>query len=367
MNRNVLLKVEKWVLWLAMIAIVVLLHDLLPLIFLTFVISYIGNSLVNLLGTRIRPRRLSVAIVFSFLLLVIAGAAVLLVPRIFKEARQLAVAYVAQDAGKLVGPKPLEEEPLIDRQTRKYVDTVLVQLLGRQSFESYATSESYEALLEKVEASVRKFIPKVVAGVREFANSSLMVALQFFVSIILAFLIVWDFPALKASVRSLSTGRTAAIYEEIAPGVEAFGAILGRAFEAQTGIAFVNAILTAVGFALLGIPSIALLTAIVFFCSYVPVVGVFLSTLPAALFAFQAGGITLVLWLVVMVLVVHAVEAYALNPLIYGRHMKMHPVAVIAILMVGEHLFGIWGLILGVPVSAFVRTYVMQWGGKATS
>jgi predicted PurR-regulated permease PerM len=136
--------------------------------------------------------------------------------------------------------------------------------------------------------------------------------------------------------------------------------MLGRAFEAQTLIAVVNAVLTSIGFLILGIPSIALLATIVFFCSYVPVVGVMLSTLPAALFAFKAGGITLVLWLVVMVLIVHAVEAYMLNPIIYGRHMKMHPVAILMILVVGEHLFGIWGLLLGVPVAAFVWTYVIQ-------
>jgi predicted PurR-regulated permease PerM len=61
-----------------------------------------------------------------------------------------------------------------------------------------------------------------------------------------------------------------------------------------------------------------------------------------------------------MVLIVHAIEAYMLNPIIYGRHMKMHPVAILVILVVGEHLFGIWGLLLGVPVAAFVWTYVIQ-------
>jgi predicted PurR-regulated permease PerM len=60
-----------------------------------------------------------------------------------------------------------------------------------------------------------------------------------------------------------------------------------------------------------------------------------------------------------MILIVHAVEAYALNPMIYGHHMKMHPVAILVILLIGEHLFGIWGLLLGVPIAAFVRTYVL--------
>ncbi|MEO6486645.1 MAG: hypothetical protein ABIO78_01755 [Thermoanaerobaculia bacterium] len=50
-----------------------------------------------------------------------------------------------------------------------------------------------------------------------------------------------------------------------------------------------------------------------------------LSTLSAALFAFKTGGIALVSWLVLMVLVVHAIEACVPNPIIYGRHLKMHP------------------------------------------
>jgi predicted PurR-regulated permease PerM len=127
----------------------------------------------------------------------------------------------------------------------------------------------------------------------------------------------------------------------------------------------VNSILTSLGFLILGIPSIALLATIVFFFSYIPVVGVIISTIPAALLAFETGGVSLVLWLIVMILVVHTIEAYAMNPLIYGHHMKMHPVAILVILLVGEHLFGIWGLLLGVPMAAFIRTYVL--GGDPVS
>jgi predicted PurR-regulated permease PerM len=146
--------------------------------------------------------------------------------------------------------------------------------------------------------------------------------------------------------------------------MKAFGVMLGRAFEAQTGIAVINAILTSIGFWILGIPSIALLATIVFFCSYIPVAGVIISTIPAALFALQTGGVQLVGWLVVMVLIVHAIEAYALNPIIYGHHMKLHPVAILGILVVGEHLFGIWGLLLGVPISAFLWSYVIRGTGR---
>ncbi len=366
------LKIEKWTIWIVFIGIIALLHHLFPVIFLTFILAYMGNTLVNAMTRRWPRRRLNLCLLFGAFLLILTGVAILVVPKMFGEARQLAMFYISRDAVR-DEPRPGTpaaaqevDETALDRQTRRYVDSILIALVGNQQFQAYAQSESYEALLMRVEESIKKFIPKVVTGVRRFANASISVFLQFLLSIILSFLILWDLPALKAGVSSLATGRTADIYAEIAPGMSAFGVMLGRAFEAQTGIAIVNAILTSIGFLILGIPSIALLATIVFFCSYVPVVGVMLSTLPAALFAFKIGGVTLVGWLVVMVLIVHAIEAYALNPIIYGRHMRMHPVAILMILLVGEHLFGIWGLVLGVPIAAFVWKHVIGGGDTAT-
>ncbi|MFP5245104.1 MAG: AI-2E family transporter, partial [Thermoanaerobaculia bacterium] len=64
---------------------------------------------------------------------------------------------------------------------------------------------------------------------------------------------------------------------------------------------------------------------------------------------------------------IHAVEAYMLNPLIYGRHLKLHPVAVLVILLVAEHLFGVWGLLLGVPIAAFILEYAIGGGDQTVN
>lgn len=357
MNPTWALKLEKWLIWIALFGILLLLRHLFPVIFLTFVLTYIANTLVKVMTRRWKWRRVNLAIVYVVFLLLITGVGLLVVPRMFSEARQLAVFYISRQPTTATAAPA--QETIIDQQTRKYVDSILVRVFGPETFGSFAQSDAYEALVTRVEGSIRGFIPGVVAAVREFVNESIAILFQFVLSIILSFLILWDLPSLKRGVGALATGRTAEVYDEIAPSMRAFGVMLGRAFEAQTGIAVVNAILTSIGFLILGIPSIALLATIVFFCSYIPVVGVMLSTVPAALFAFKAGGVQMVLWLIVMVLVVHAVEAYALNPIIYGRHMKMHPVAILAILIVGEHVFGMWGLILGVPIAAFVWTYVI--------
>lgn len=362
MTSERVLRFQKWVIWGVFIGVVVLLRHLLAVIFFTFVLSYIGNTLLKVMTKRWRHRRLNLAIIYVALLLVLTGIGFFVVPRMFAETRQLAVFYVSRDA--VQGPATPAEDPnsptILDKQTRKYVDTILLQIFGASTFERFQQSDAYEDLLDKAEEWIHGFIPRVIAVVRSFVNASIFLTFQFLLAIILSFLILWDLPALGRGIRRLATGNTAEIYAEIAPSMSAFGVILGRAFEAQTGIAVVNALLTSLGFLILGIPSIALLAMIVFFCSYIPVVGVMLSTLPAALFAFKTGGVVLVFWLVIMVLIVHAIEAYALNPIIYGRHMKMHPVVILAILMIGEHLFGVWGLILAVPIAAFVRAYLID-------
>lgn len=354
------LELQKWAIWIAFLATLVLLRDLFPVIFLTFVLTYIANTLIAGMTRRWQRRRLNVVLVFGIFMAVLVGVGVLVVPKMFSEVRHLAAFSMTRDATIPPTADAREGETALDRQTRRYVDTILIRLVGRETFDTYARSEAYEGLLQRVENSIRAFLPKVTAGVAGFVNASIAIFVQFLLSIILSFLILWDLPSLERGVQALANGRTSDVYREIAPGITAFGVMLGRAFEAQTLIAVVNAVLTSIGFLILGIPSIALLATIVFFCSYIPVVGVMLSTLPAALFAFKTGGIALVLWLIVMVLIVHAVEAYMLNPIIYGRHMKMHPVAILVILMVGEHLFGIWGLLLGVPMAAFVWSYVIQ-------
>jgi predicted PurR-regulated permease PerM len=54
-----------------------------------------------------------------------------------------------------------------------------------------------------------------------------------------------------------------------------------------------------------------------------------------------------------MIIVIHAIEAYLLNPVIYSRHLKLNPVFTLIIVYVGYHAFGLWGMLLGVPVARY--------------
>ena len=119
-------------------------------------------------------------------------------------------------------------------------------------------------------------------------------------------------------------------------------------------IAIVNTMLTAAGLAVLGLPNVVFLSAIVFVCSFVPVAGVFVSSVPICMTALTASGWTLMLWAVLLIVIIHAIEAYVLNPRIYGAYLRINPVLVLAVLVIGHHMFGVWGMILGIPVLNYV-------------
>jgi predicted PurR-regulated permease PerM len=63
----------------------------------------------------------------------------------------------------------------------------------------------------------------------------------------------------------------------------------------------------------------------------------------------QPGSVQLAL-VVLMVTLIHFIEAYGLNPAIYSAHLKLHPLLVLTVLVVAEHSLGVWGLLLaGAP------------------
>ncbi|MGK2857883.1 MAG: AI-2E family transporter [Thermoanaerobaculia bacterium] len=368
MQRSLVLKLEKWAIWGSVIGILYLLRHLFPLFFLTFVLSYICNSTVKGLEHRIANRRARLSIVFVLLLIILSLIGVLIVPRLITEAAGLARQIITSEAEQSDiaqgEPEAVDGEPhprsVIAQELKKMLDDGLVRLVGIDTHESFRRTELYDAIIDNIDSTLGSLGPAVTSGVRKFVNGSFNVGTQFVVSVIIAFLVLWDLPAIGKRLARFREGRTSEIYAEIAPGARAFGMVMGRAFEAQTVIALVNTLLSCIGFWILGLPALALLGAIVFFCSYIPIFGMIISTVPAAILAMRTGGGTMVVWVVVIVAVIHAIEAYGVNPLIYGRHLKMHPIAIIVILLIGEHVFGLWGLLLGVPVSAFVLKYVIE-------
>ena len=61
-----------------------------------------------------------------------------------------------------------------------------------------------------------------------------------------------------------------------------------------------------------------------------------------------------VIYVWVMIAVVHAIEAYILNPKIMSAKTHLPVFYTFIVLIFGQHFFGVWGLILGIPIFVFL-------------
>ncbi len=132
--------------------------------------------------------------------------------------------------------------------------------------------------------------------------------------------------------------------------VNTFGVVL----EAQFFIAICNTVLTMICLFFMKMPQIFALGLMVFLLSMVPVAGVIISLIPLSMVGYSVGGLRYVIYIIIMILVIHALEAYVLNPKFMSSRTELPIFYTFVVLLVSEHFFGTWGLIVGVPIFTFL-------------
>jgi predicted PurR-regulated permease PerM len=136
-------------------------------------------------------------------------------------------------------------------------------------------------------------------------------------------------------------------------------------------VALVDAIGIGIGLAVLRVPLAVPLAALVFLGAFIPVVGATLSGAVAVLVALVTVGPVKALIILAVVIGVQQVEAHLLQPLIMGRAVALHPLAVILSIATGVVVAGIVGGLVAVPLLAVANTAVRYLashpGGEPTS
>ncbi|MCD2256609.1 AI-2E family transporter [Agrilactobacillus fermenti] len=131
--------------------------------------------------------------------------------------------------------------------------------------------------------------------------------------------------------------------------VNTFGVVL----EAQLLIAIVNTTLTTITLSFMRMPSLAPLAVMVFFLSLIPVAGVMISLVPLSFVAYTVGGFRYIVYILIMIIVIHIIEAYILNPKFMSSRTQLPVFFTFVVLLASERLFGTWGLIVGIPIFTF--------------
>lgn len=140
-------------------------------------------------------------------------------------------------------------------------------------------------------------------------------------------------------------------------GRRAFAALVGYV-RGTVLVAFVDAIGIGLGLFVVNVPLAVPLAALVFLGAFLPIVGAVLTGGIAVLIALVANGPIPALVVLGVVLGVMQLESHVLQPLLLGRAVSLHPLAVVLAVAAGVVVSGITGALLAVPLLAVVNTAV---------
>jgi predicted PurR-regulated permease PerM len=104
----------------------------------------------------------------------------------------------------------------------------------------------------------------------------------------------------------------------------------------------------------IGIEYAAFLALLAFVGELIPVVGLTLAMIPAALVALSEGGATLAGIVFLAYFVIGQIENHILYPNVMNKMVGVPSVVVIISLIVGAKLAGFWGILIAVPLAAIM-------------
>ncbi len=140
-------------------------------------------------------------------------------------------------------------------------------------------------------------------------------------------------------------------------GHRGFASLVGYV-RATVAVAGVDALGIGIGLGVLQVPLALPLAALVFLGAFIPIIGAVLTGVVAVLVALVTKGFVVALIVAGIVLAVQQLEGHVLQPLLLGRAVALHPVAVVLAIAAGTVLGGILGALLAVPTVAVLNAAV---------
>ncbi|WP_405098422.1 AI-2E family transporter [Oceanobacillus sp. FSL H7-0719] len=294
-------------------------RSLINIILLTFIFSFLMNGLVEFTVKRIKfNRSILVLLLYSLIVSLLTIGAVKYLPIITMEISQV------------------------------------IRQISNFSIESY--NNPVFSFIEPIISSnqITGYIENGFSFLLKSISDISTMSVQVLISLILSLFFLLEKPRLLEFTGKFKLSKIAPFYREIEYFGGKFSRTFGKVIEAQFMIALINTFLTMIVLMILGFPQIFGLLIMVFFLGLIPVAGVIISLIPLSLIAYTIGGFLTVLYLLIAIMIIHAIEAYILNPKLMSSKTDLPVFYTFIVLIFSQHFFGVWGLIIGIPVFVFL-------------
>lgn len=304
-------------------------------------IVYLLDPVVTWLRRYGVPRLAGTLVAYLLVLAVLAGGAAALFPSVSSQLRDFAT-----DVPELGEALVAQTEAAADRLGLEF-DPATVQLpaLVEQTQEFVAEAENRELMLA------------LLGGLSGLARGALFVLTAILVGPIIAFYALVDLPNLRRMSVRLLPPRHRQEGSELAAKL---GRVVGGFVRGQLLIALAIGVATSVALALVGLPYWLLVGVVAGVANVIPLLGPFVAGLLGALIAFLSEGLGFAALVVVLMTAVQQIDGQMMSPLIFGRTVRLHPLAVLLGLLVAGSLYGVFGMLVVVPLIAGANVVVQH-------
>lgn len=117
-------------------------------------------------------------------------------------------------------------------------------------------------------------------------------------------------------------------------------------------VALCDSLLVFIGLTILQVPLAPALAAVVFMGAFIPVIGAPIATFLAALVALATKGPVTALLVVVLTIIVGSFDGDVMQPLVMGKAVSLHPLAIVTIIATGALTLGVIGALIAIPIAS---------------
>lgn len=115
-----------------------------------------------------------------------------------------------------------------------------------------------------------------------------------------------------------------------------------------------------IGFSIIGLDYAVVFGVVAGFLNIIPYLGSWLTMVPVVIIAFVTAGPIMVVKVVIVHLIEQLIESRVLQPVVIGSQLSIHPLTIIFVILTAGKLFGILGVVLGIPGYATLKVIVIH-------
>jgi predicted PurR-regulated permease PerM len=326
----------------ATLAILVIFRDIFWPLLLALAIAYLLDPLVTRLERRRVPRALGVLITSLLFLAALALVLVFVVPAIGSQLHRLAERLPDYWAA-------------LERGVRPWLFRLQTELPAGAQDLPQAAIRAIQQNIPQITSHFGKIVGAVFGNVLDL----ILTILSLVFVLVFTFYVLRDLPRIKQKAfdlvpipyREVTAARLSEVDEVIA------GFVRG-----QLTIAAINAAVNSIGLTLLGVPMGLVIGLAAGLGNLVPYMSVVVGLIPALLLSWiEQGSLTRLVGVLGLFAAMQAAEDVVLRPRILGKSVNLHPVWILLAIIAGGNLFGVFGMILAVPVAGTIQVFARHW------